>query len=1101
MARQGHCDSFPHGSLLAAQVGYRLGGVTPNRSLSQADQERQIDYRLGAGAVDSRQVWFLGSGGTASLLGYRPGERVTPEDAQVVRDAMFGMDRLTGERIPLHEVGNPVARVAARPVAEMLQVAMSAARASAEECFSSRDAWARWKAVERSGARSNGTVVFATAAGLLRSNELAWRNYENACASNRTKVQQAAVKPAFRINRAEVMERLGAHHRALHEGGQPQDFGGKSIDTSLSDLDLGTWIWAQVEAESRRKVVKENAGYEFTLTCPKSFSVAALLDAPDRREEWLDTMREAVTGAMDELMRRVAHGRTGHNGEGPAIRGDGYAATVSIESHSRELDPHLHGHVMIPNRLLCADGKDRGMGFGGSDFINHAWLVQAEFERRLRRLSVERGLVPGWEMDLANQQWEVAGADRDMMEFFSQGHALVRAAVAEAVEGEGGRATRARMRQIDSRAKRQVTGRKGDEQLTWAQIRDRMQTRADAAGIDLTAVFNGPSPDPNVQPNAWSRAAWALVVDQTVCETKSHAITARVEACVRAIAPHEWDDDQIRDTVRGVIADAFTTGETKARGSVGVRKHASDRILDAELRAWSAFTDGYHSNPHRLDSDTVAAGLEQWKAAAGWTAAGREFTPGQRALFEQMTSGRDRVSLVVGAAGSGKTTAIDAARHVLAAHGQQVYGVSVAAIAAQGLKHAARIQSGTVAYLVNRIEFATNPIHPIRRNLDALDASPSRADQARAASIRTRFALPDMDHLVIDEASMIAATDLATVLEWTRDQGITVTLVGDDKQLSAVGPSGLFPRLQHARPGAELTENLRQRTDVGRECAAFLRDGDTEAALTLLADAGQLIVVASQAEAEHALVQAWATRAATAADPFERLATCGIESQRNDQVDILNALARRIAREQGWVTGPDTSYQTRAGEALYAVGDQVVITRNIRRRDGTTLANGTRGIVAATDPDGLRILTRDEAGENRHDRLTVTQTVRNARHGYAMTTHKLQGQTLASLVVDVGPDRDLSATYVAFTRHRDDVLAVVNIADIATGPEIERLIAAGPDARRDAVIAMTANRIRQRGFADSPTAHESIGRSLARAAEAVTPDVTPDAYGHDLGLE
>ena len=267
------------------------------------------------------------------------------------------------------------------------------------------------------------------------------------------------------------------------------------------------------------------------------------------------------------------------------------------------------------------------------------------------------------------------------------------------------------------------------------------------------------------------------------------------------------------------------------------------------------------------------------------------------------------------------------------------------------------------------------------------------------------------------------------------------------------------------------------------------------------AGGGSAAVVASQAEAEHALVEAWATRVATAADPFERLATCGIESQRNDQVDILNALARRIAREQGWVTGPDTSYQTRAAEAMYAVGDQVVITRNIRRRDGTTLANGTRGIVAATDPDGLRILTRDEAGQNRHDRLTVTQTVRNARHGYAMTTHKLQGQTLASLVVDVGPDRDLSATYVAFTRHRDDVLAVVNIADIATGPEIERLIAAGPDARRDAVISMTANRIRQRGFADSPTAHESIGRSLARAAEAATPDVTPDTYGQSLGLE
>ena len=95
-----------------------------------------------------------------------------------------------------------------------------------------------------------------------------------------------------------------------------------------------------------------------------------------------------------------------------------------------------------------------------------------------------------------------------------------------------------------------------------------------------------------------------------------------------------------------------------------------------------------------------------------------------------------------------------------------------------------------------------------------------------------------------------------------------------------------------------------------------------------------------------------------------------------------------------------------------------------------------------------------------------------------MTTHKLQGQTLKSLVIDVGPDRDLSSAYVAFTRHQDDVSAVVNIADIADGPELERLMAAGPDARRDAVIAMTAHAIQNRGFSDSPTAHEAIGQPL-----------------------
>lgn len=1101
MARQGSCQVLKHGSQLAGQVGYRLGGITPDRSLSRADQERQIDYRIGADSVDSRQVWFLGSGGTAALLEYRPGERVTEVDGQVIRDAMFGIDRRTGVRIAIREVSNPAARIAAKPFVDAVVAALDSAGVNAEECFAGRDAAARWRALSRASKWDRATVVFGTAASLLHGNEYAWQRHREALSSDRKRTRDTSPKPAFEVRREDVLRQLGTHHRALHEAGQEQVFGGQQIDLAASDLELGRWIWGRVEAEARHKVEDANAGYEFTLTCPKSFSVAALLDDPEHREQWLDTMRKAVTGSVDELMRRVGHGRTGHNGEGPAIRGEGYAATVSIESHSRELDPHLHGHVMIPNRLLCADGKERTIGTGGSDLVNHAWFVQAEFERWLRRLSVERGLVSGWEMDLVNQQWEVAGANRELLEFFSQGHALVRAAVAEALEREGGRATKERMRQLDSRAKRRVTGRKGDQQLTWAQIRDRMEARAHAASVNLETAFTTPAPDLSMQPQAWPRAAWALVVDQTLCETKSHAITARVEACVRAFAPHEWDDDQIRDIVRGVIADAFTTGETKARGSVGVRKHASDRILDAEIRTWEAFTTGFNANPHRLDPQVAATGLEQWKDTSGWAAAGRDFTPGQQALFEQMTCGRDRVSVVVGAAGSGKTTAIDAARHVLAAHGQQVYGISVAAIAAQGLKHAARVQSGTVAWLVNRIDFACNPLHPTRRQLDALDASSNRSDHARAARIRARFALPAMDHLVIDEASMIPAADLATVLDWTRDRDITVTLVGDHKQLSSIGPSGLFPRMLQERPGAELDENLRQRSEVGRECAAFLRDGDAEAALTLLADTGQLVIVASQAEAERTLVDAWAERAATANDSFERLATCGIESQRNDQVDILNALARTTARENGWLTGPDTRFRIRNEEVNYAVGDQMIITRNIRRRDGTVLANGTRGIVEDTGADGLRIVTQDDTGQHRQDRLTASQAVRNTRHGYAMTTHKLQGQTLTSLVVDVGPDRDLSAAYVAFTRHRDDVLAVVNVADIATGPEIERLIAAGPDARRDAVIAMTANRIRQRGFSDSPTAHESIGRTLATETETTLPDVTPDTYGQSLGLE
>ena len=128
-------------------------------------------------------------------------------------------------------------------------------------------------------------------------------------------------------------------------------------------------------------------------------------------------------------------------------------------------------------------------------------------------------------------------------------------------------------------------------------------------------------------------------------------------------------------------------------------------------------------------------------------------------------------------------------------------------------------------------------------------------------------------------------------------------------------------------------------------------------------------------------------------------------------------------------------------------------------------------LVTGTTDDGLDITHWDDAGEHT-DHLTARQAVTHARHGYAMTTHKLQGQTVDSLVIDFGPERDLSSTYVALTRHRNDVLTVVNIADIAEGPELEHLLATSSDTRRDAVIAKAAAAIATRGFDTSTLAHD-----------------------------
>lgn len=1073
MARNGHCTTLAHGTDLAAQVGYRLAGIDPGRSLSRQAQEAQVDYRLGDGSVDSRQVWFLGAGTTAERLCYRPGELLTEADGAIVRDAMFGIDRTTGERIRTTRARNRHARIAASPLFSVLSEACHEAGIPPESLWPGRNLAAQLRALTKAATRPNGTVTFRSVECLLRSNEHAWSSHQTALAAGRT-----VDPPAVRIHRGEVLRRLGAHHRALHESGARQDLGGVEIDVQRDDLALGTWIWERVREDASQMVVTGNAGYELTATCPKSFSVAALLDDPERRDMWLAAVHDAVQGATDELMRRVAHGRTGHEGDGhqaTGIRGNGYAATMSIESYSRELDPHLHAHVMIPNRVVCVDGVERTLATGGSDLINHTWWFQAEFERRLRAIAVDRELVSGWEFDLNSVQWEVAGANPEVMAFFSQAQALVRAETIEDLDADGLAVSHDRLRVLDSRAKRRVTRSKAEETLTWEQIQQRMRWRAYAEGVDQSSAFaRTPAQEDWARPEAWSDDIWARTVDEIVCQNKGAEITARIEAAVRSLAPHEWDEERIATTVRTVIGRAFTTGEVRSRGRVGTLTHASNRVLRAERRASEAFSEGFDRNAHRLTPEQAEQALARWREESGWADAGRDLTAGQRALFDQMTQGTDRVSVVVGAAGSGKTTAVDAARHALAMHGQRVYGVTVAAIAAQVLRDTARVQAGTVSWLVSRIQVERNPHHLVREEVAQLERSRHQVDRARAGVIRRRFAIPPMDHLVIDEASMIPATDLAEVLTWAAEHDVTVTLIGDHKQLRPVGPPGMFAEFRAARPGAELTESMRQRTDTGRECAAFLRDGDAEAAFARLADTGQLVVVSSQAEAERVLVRAWSERAARASSPAERVATVALESDRNDQVDILNHHARAEARRRGWVTGPDASFTHGGRTASYAVGDQILVTKNINRGNAPPLSNGTRGIVTAVHPDRIE-LTHWTTGTPVADALTARQAVVNARHGYAMTTHKLQGQTLDSLVIDVGPDRDLASAYVALTRHRDDVVAVVNVADIADGPWVEQLMRATPEARRDAVVAMVAERIQRKGFSARPTAHSSAG--------------------------
>jgi hypothetical protein len=149
---------------------------------------------------------------------------------------------------------------------------------------------------------------------------------------------------------------------------------------------------------------------------------------------------------------------------------------------------------------------------------------------------------------------------------------------------------------------------------------------------------------------------------------------------------------------------------------------------------------------------------------------GRALTAGQKAMITSVaTSGRG-AELVLGVAGSGKTTALDVVRRAFEAAGYRVVGTSVSGQAARTLGQEAGIgESRTMASLLWR-----------------LDHGQLRLDR------RTL--------VVCDEVGMTDDPAMLRLLAAAEGAGSKVILVGDHRQIGAVGPGGsLEARSPHRR--------------------------------------------------------------------------------------------------------------------------------------------------------------------------------------------------------------------------------------------------------------------------------------------------------------
>ncbi|KAA3448244.1 Ti-type conjugative transfer relaxase TraA [Mesorhizobium sp. SARCC-RB16n] len=348
----------------------------------------------------------------------------------------------------------------------------------------------------------------------------------------------------------------------------------------------------------------------------------------------------------------------------------------------------------------------------------------------------------------------------------------------------------------------------------------------------------------------------------------------------------------------------------------------------------------------------------------------------QRTAIEHV-AGSARIAAVVGRAGAGKTTMMKAAREAWELAGYRVVGGALAGKAAEGLEKEARIQSRTLASWELRW----------RQGRDALDG-------------KTVF--------VMDEAGMVASKQMAGFVEAVVKSGAKLVLVGDPDQLQPIEAGAAFRAITERIGYAELETIYRQREEWMRQASLDLARGNVGAALAAYRTQNRVHGSTLKADAIERLIADWNRDY----DPAK--STLMLAHLRRD-VRLLNDMARAKLVERG-VVGEGHAFRTADGLRQFDAGDQIVFLKN---DTALGVKNGMLGKVVEAAPN--RVVISVGEGEHRR-RVTVEQRAyNNLDHGYATTIHKSQGATVDRVKVLASLSLDRHLTYVAMTRHREDL--------------------------------------------------------------------------------
>ncbi|MGW4476977.1 MobF family relaxase [Nonomuraea sp. NPDC004354] len=793
----------------------------------------------------------------------------------------------------------------------------------------------------------------------------------------------------------------------------------------------------EIQAEEAQKLEpKARSFYDVTFTASKSTSLfyAALIAAGRDVDAELmrDMHRESVQEALDYLQQHAGYSRAGHHGKAPAGRAsvgrwvDGHEWVIALFDHqtNRELEPHLHTHALVLNkvRTVDADGTVKWRALDGAHLFKMVKAAAAIYERGVEQ-RMEAHFAVAYAMRPDGKAREIVGiSEMERAELSTRSKQIAKAMPARLAkfEEKHGRqpnqlelANEQRAAAKATRKPKQKIGSSSELLRLWeGMVGERLGTsltailgRAEAAAIEARELGDAERWETHVvitqaidrvqeAQSTWTRQDLMFALNEVLPDRLGPSVLAKQGYTVALL-------ERLADEA---LSGSYGVVQTKGLELLAVPEEL--RRADGRSMYQAGYGERYATVAHLTDEQWVEAraagrGGEKLGEAAVTTALadaerrGRPLSEDQAAVADWVLNGGRDIDVVIGPAGTGKSVVQGVIAKAWEASGRRVIGLAPSNKAAEVLQ-------------AEGLRFSFNTTRFLKR-------AEGKGPRHEVEVCRLRPG----DLLILDEAGMATTADIVAIAELAADAGAKLVLVGDYGQLTAVGAGGLFRQLAR-RDSIELGTVRRFRDADGTpraweaEASLGLREGN---------------VHALQPYRSRGLI-----RSGTVAEMMNRIRRlCVADLVRGVYSAVMTATAEQAATLSGAIRddlvrlGRVEVEGVRLADGTYAgVGDRIQVRENRNKlkdsHDMPVYNRFTYQVLSRHESGALtvqRIAERDTLGREVMGgtvTLPASYVSRYVELAYAGTFHANQGDT-----VEVGYELVTSATsreqlYVGATR-------------------------------------------------------------------------------------